>query len=109
VTTAVFEQATTSRATVSSNANVSSLMARPQHSYHSGTVLQAVHPRRRHSAADLLLELDLLDHRAPFDTQQAITSHCARRCLLLRFLTFDKPETSSHNNMRLIASTTHHR
>nr|VTP02550.1 hypothetical protein BIN_B_04571 [Mycobacterium riyadhense] len=34
----------------------------------------------------------------------AITSHCARRCPLLWFLTFDKPETLSHNDVRLFTS-----
>ena len=33
-------------------------------------------------------------------TAHAITSHCARRCSPLRFLTFDKPETLSDNDVR---------
>src|SRR6478735_1393943 len=36
----------------------------------------------------------------------AITSHCARRCPLLWFLTFDKPETLSDNDVRPFISTT---
>jgi hypothetical protein len=36
-------------------------------------------------------------------TDHAIASHCARRCPLLRFLTFDKPETLSDNDVRLTA------
>ena len=34
-----------------------------------------------------------------------ITSHCARRCPLLWFLTFDKPETLSDNDVRPLIST----
>ena len=41
------------------------------------------------------------------DTQQpTITSHCARRCPLLWFLTFDKPETLSDNDVRPLRSAT---
>jgi len=36
----------------------------------------------------------------------AIASHCARRCPLLWFLTLDKPETLSHNDVRPLTSTT---
>jgi len=39
----------------------------------------------------------------------AITSHCARRCLLLWFLTFDKPETLSDHDVRLLRPKTHPR
>ena len=39
----------------------------------------------------------------------AITSHCARRCPLLWFLTLDKPETLSDNDVRPLISTTHPR
>jgi MerR family transcriptional regulator, copper efflux regulator len=36
----------------------------------------------------------------------AIASHCARRCPLLWFLTFDKPETLSGNDVRLSSGAT---
>ena len=36
----------------------------------------------------------------------AIASHCARRCPLLWFLTLDKPETLSDNDVRLLTSIT---
>ena len=39
----------------------------------------------------------------------AITSHCARRCLLLWFLTFDKPETLSDNDVRPLNAATNPR
>ena len=39
----------------------------------------------------------------------AITSYCARRCWLLWFLTFDKPETLSDNDVRPPRSRTHPR
>ena len=39
----------------------------------------------------------------------AIASHCARRCWLLWFLTLDKPETLSDNDVRLLRSATHPR
>ena len=39
-------------------------------------------------------------------TAHAITSHCARRCPLLWFLTFDKPETLSDNDVRPLRSAT---
>ena len=42
-------------------------------------------------------------------TVRAITSHCARRCPLLWFLTFDKPETLSDNDVRLLRPQTHPR
>ena len=42
-------------------------------------------------------------------TAHAITSHCARRCPLLRFLTLDKPETLSDNDVRLFRPQTHPR
>ena len=39
-------------------------------------------------------------------TAHAITSHCARRCPLLWFLTFNKPETLSDNDVRPLRSAT---
>jgi hypothetical protein len=39
----------------------------------------------------------------------AITSHCTRRCPLLWFLTLDKPETLSDNDVRLLSPKTHPR
>ena len=39
----------------------------------------------------------------------AITSHCARRCPLPWFLTLDKPETLSDNDVRLLRPETHPR
>ena len=53
------------------------------------------------------------DRRAPsayrHPAAHAITSHCARRCPLLWFLTFDKPETLSDNDVRLLSPRTHPR
>jgi hypothetical protein len=64
-----------------------------------------------HPVGLLLTELNPLDHSAAVDTQtaDAIASHCARRCSLLRFLTSDKPETLSHNDVPALTSTTHPR
>ena len=47
-------------------------------------------------------QLDVLDHRPPYrhPAAHAIASHCARRFLALRFLTLDKPETLSENDVR---------
>ena len=42
-------------------------------------------------------------------TAHAITSHCARRCPFLWFLTLDKPETLSDNDVRPLTSTPHPR
>ena len=39
----------------------------------------------------------------------AITSHCARRCLLPWFLTFDNPETLSDNDVRPLNAATNPR
>src|ERR1700682_2226857 len=42
-------------------------------------------------------------------TAHAITSHCARRCPLPWFLTLDKPETLSDNDVRLLSPKSHPR
>ena len=45
----------------------------------------------------------------PHPAAPAITSHCARRCPLPWFLTFDKPETLSDNDVRPLRPETHPR
>ena len=73
------------------------------------------HKRRHHqlgAVSPLLVELGS-PPRSPcayrHPTAHAITSHCARRCPLLRFLTLDKPETLSDNDVRLFRPQTHPR
>ena len=79
----------------------------------SGSMAARAHPRHHHLDAVAPLPRRTRCRRSPsayrHPTAHAITSHCARRCPLPWFLTFDKPETLSDNDVRLLRSETHPR